>query len=517
MVEQGALFEDDHGRTFHLFMTPVRHIKYLLATTWTTFACSQICHQKGLTDLRTIDLCVTKDLSSLRKEEKGLVLHQQIGSFYREDYRKHCAGITNCPRCGLPNSRCIGWKSVSIQNICVHSSLVWCVLGEHYRSMWSILVFSLNLTPFGFGSLVWIGSPGLSSLEALARKQCWSIGMVGVFFPRWTILAQGLLPGSFTPFCVRSLHFDCKGVVDAGNRILNDLRNGLTPVLPSENTTKGLRVLFCRMSLWGGFVATLTGANAQVETKLMRGSITGLIRLRVLLCIGVLGTANCIGSPSGNSEVIGCLLIRCCLFMVGSARISPVRRPAWKLVFLLWYHVGSVLGLHKLVGLSAYIPVTSVMWVLRTSCSCGLLRFRFFLPVFVARVTTRLGWNCFGPFCIQRPSCHLLPLRGPGVRWMRTRICYLLFPLFVSFFVPGSVAWMLWCAVDLNYRLGLWSLAPILFPILVVGLLVPVLAASCLWLRVLRTGLLFSFLRHLVSMICASPYLISFLCWLLGP
>ena len=27
-LKQGALFEDDHGRTFHLFMAPVRHIKY---------------------------------------------------------------------------------------------------------------------------------------------------------------------------------------------------------------------------------------------------------------------------------------------------------------------------------------------------------------------------------------------------------------------------------------------------------------------------------------------------------
>ncbi len=29
---------------------------------------------------------------------------------------------------------------------------------------------------------------------------------------------------------------DCKGVVDTGNRILQDLRNGVEPVLPGENT-----------------------------------------------------------------------------------------------------------------------------------------------------------------------------------------------------------------------------------------------------------------------------------------
>lgn len=145
------------------------------------------------------------------------------------------------------------------------------------------------------------------------------------------------------------------------------------------------------------------------------------------------------------------LLIRCCPVTLGSVRIFPVRLLVWKLVILRLYHVGSVLGLLKLAGLSMHIPVMLVMWVLRASYSSGLLRFLFILPVFVACVTTLLGWNCFGPFCIRRPSCHLLPLRGPGVRWMKTRICFLLFLLFVYFFVPGSVAWMLWCAVARVY------------------------------------------------------------------
>ena len=33
----------------------------------------------------------------------------------------------------------------------------------------------------------------------------------------------------------------------------------------------------------------------------------------------------------------------------------------------------------------------------------------------------------------------------PGVRWTRTRICYLWYLFSVSFFAPGSVVWLLWC------------------------------------------------------------------------
>lgn len=98
--------------------------------------------------------------------------------------------------------------------------------------------------------------------------------MVGVFFPGtptcvWrfmlpsflglqVILAQGLLPGScHTAYRAETMAarsaahsflrpvvtLDCKGVVDTGNRILHDLRNGLVPLLPTENT-----------ALWSFFV-----------------------------------------------------------------------------------------------------------------------------------------------------------------------------------------------------------------------------------------------------------------------
>lgn len=111
----------------------------------------------------------------------------------------------------------------------------------------------------------------------------------GCLFPRWshlrlasyasiipgpsgdfTILAQGLLPGSchtayraeimaacsaVHSFLRPVVTLDCKGVVDTGNSILHDLRMGSDLCFPLKipicgfSLWKGLRVLFCKMSL----------------------------------------------------------------------------------------------------------------------------------------------------------------------------------------------------------------------------------------------------------------------------
>lgn len=70
-------------------------------------------------------ISVTKDLSSLRKEEKKLVLHQQIGSFYtRKIIASTAVGLQIALDAGYLTPVVIGWRNVKVQNICVRSSLV---------------------------------------------------------------------------------------------------------------------------------------------------------------------------------------------------------------------------------------------------------------------------------------------------------------------------------------------------------------------------------------------------------
>ncbi len=134
-LSHGANFVDNDGRSFHLFMTSFRHIRYLFAMSWATFVCSKVCHRPGLTDLCSIDLVITKDLSSLRKEEKGMVLNQQVGSFFTEDYRRHCGGITDCPMCGMLDSRAHRLEQCQsvghIRRLFPNLMSLWSTLTEH--------------------------------------------------------------------------------------------------------------------------------------------------------------------------------------------------------------------------------------------------------------------------------------------------------------------------------------------------------------------------------------------------
>ena len=296
-LKQGAVFEDVSGRVFHLFMSPLRHIRYLLSTTWTTFVCAQISHRKGLTDIDNIDLVVSKDLSSLRKEEKGLVLHQQVGSFYTEDYRKHCGGITNCPLCGLPDSRAHRLEDCRyvdhVRRQFPNLMSRWGSLPDHLRH------FGLFEEPESLRD--WQACLDRIPWPFFPRSSCEDTVMIytdgGCLFPRWShlrlasyasivllpsggfsILAQGLLPGSchtayraeIMALCsaVRSflrpvVTLDCKGVVDDGNRILDELRSGMLPRLPTENT-----------DLWAFFVEGLQGTFlGDVILRWVRGHV----------------------------------------------------------------------------------------------------------------------------------------------------------------------------------------------------------------------------------------------------
>ena len=266
----GATFVDESGRSFHLFMSSFRHIKYLLSTSWASHVCTQVCHRKGLTDLATVDLVVTKDLSSLRKEEKGMVLNQQVGSFFTEDYRHHCGGVTNCPLCGMQDSRAHRLEQclsvAHIRQLFPDLMATWSTLPEHERYFGifgepaSMRAWHARLDQIRWPSFVRHDSPEITMVYT--DGSC--------LFPRWSHirlaayaavvpqsdggfvnLAHGLLPGScHTAYraeimaacsAVHSFRrpivtLDCKGVVDTGNSILRDLCQGVEPTLPSENT-----------------------------------------------------------------------------------------------------------------------------------------------------------------------------------------------------------------------------------------------------------------------------------------
>ena len=398
------------------------------------------------------------------------MLYQQIGSFYTADYRKHCGGIANCPRCGLPDSR--------------RHRLEECQYSEHLRAQFPGLMRTWGKLPkhvkyFGLFSepdslRIWQSCLDRIPWPFFPTSTCEATVLiytgVGVFFlvgPTfvWHLMRLSSLgPQATLPFLPK-LCFQVHAIRLIVQKLWLRARQ-FTPFFVR------LLHLTARVLLMPDFF--VEGAQGTFQQDVTLRWVRGHVDWRKCADGDKVDAwfnhwAYKVAGPPLYWRSRRCELYQQLIREFRSNRVlahqvlsfharvgSYYFSSAKNLVFLLWYHVGwSVLGLRKLVGLSTYIPVTFVMWVLRASCSSGLLRFRFFLPVFVARVTTRLGWNCFGPFCIQRPSCHLLPLRGPGVRWMRTRICYLLFPLFVSCFVPGRVAWMLWCAVDLNYRLGL--------------------------------------------------------------
>ena len=215
VLTQGASFVDNDGRTFHPFMSSFRHIGYLLSTSWASHVCTQVCHRKGLTDLATIDLVITKDLSSLRKEETGMILNQQVGSFFTEDYRQHCGGVTNCPLCGMPDSgahRLEQCHSVThIRRLFPELMASWADLPEHER------YFGIFGEPASMRS--WQARLDHIPWPSFVRQACPEITLVytdgSCLFPRWSHirlaayasivprrdgsfvnLAHGLLPGS---------------------------------------------------------------------------------------------------------------------------------------------------------------------------------------------------------------------------------------------------------------------------------------------------------------------------------
>ena len=101
-----ATFGDLHGRSFHLVLTPILHIEYLLSTSWSQYVTERVTHRKGLEHLTSLELDFCRVGPGFRPNEQGLLLNQQSGAFFTEDYRKHIPGSsTRCPLCGQADSR----------------------------------------------------------------------------------------------------------------------------------------------------------------------------------------------------------------------------------------------------------------------------------------------------------------------------------------------------------------------------------------------------------------------------
>ena len=164
----------------------------------------------------SIDLVITKDLSSLRKEEKGLVLHQQVGAFFTKDYRRHCGGITNCPMCGMQDSRVHRLDEcqsvVHIRRFFPNLISLWSTLIEYERYF--------GISPEPASMRTWQARLDRIPWPTFHRNPCPGTTLVytdgGCLFPyRWShirlaayasiipcdngsfeVLAHGLLPGS---------------------------------------------------------------------------------------------------------------------------------------------------------------------------------------------------------------------------------------------------------------------------------------------------------------------------------
>ena len=208
------------------------------------FSCSLRCEatmyiKYGYVRYYVHQISVTKDLSSLRKEEKKLVLHQQIGSFYTEDYRKYCGGTTNCPRCGLPDSR--------------RHRLEECQGSEHLRAQFPGLMNAL-VSSLSLDRIPWPFFP------------CWFIRMVGVCFPVgptfvWRLMHPSSLgPQATLPFLLK-VCFQVHAIRRIERKSWLRARRSIPFCDPSLHlTAKVLLILvtvFCMTCVWDPTCASL--------------------------------------------------------------------------------------------------------------------------------------------------------------------------------------------------------------------------------------------------------------------
>ena len=265
-----ATFGDLHGRSFHLVLTPFLHIEYLLSTTWSQHVAERVTHRKGMENLASLELDFCRPGPGFRPNEQGLLLNQQSGAFFTEDFRKHIPGSSICcPLCGQADSRAHRLE------LCPHTSRLRQVYSALFRA-WDTLVPhekyfglfeeiqgtrevraalgrvpfpTLNRRPVGNHYVVYTdGSCLFPRIPQLRVASFASLiaGPDGAF----EVLAQGLVPGGcHSAFrgevmglasAVHSVSSgviccDCLSAVNIANDLLAQLRSHVTPELPLEH------------------------------------------------------------------------------------------------------------------------------------------------------------------------------------------------------------------------------------------------------------------------------------------
>ena len=281
-----GLFQDDHGRLFHLCLTSLPHVISLLLSSWTEWVAAQLRHRKYLEDLWSIDPYLSRQVSHLQPGERAVLRVQQTGAFYSGEFTKHfsaeSAGI--CRFCQQPDDRLHRMetcpKSAQWRALFPGLFVAWPALPVHVRAFglwpenrlqraWQAALDSIPLpcvtrvsvqepaVLFSDGSCLFPKVP-LLRLAGGAAIQALSDGSFRVVWHGPLPLSQQsafraeLLSGSVAlrSFTKVKLFSDCKSFVVIATRLISDRLAGRPSLLPRANR-----------DLWAYFSESLDGLD----------------------------------------------------------------------------------------------------------------------------------------------------------------------------------------------------------------------------------------------------------------
>lgn len=101
-----AVFVDPEGRTFHLVLTPLKHIRAMLLSTWSEEVARRVAHRRYLSALETVDWKLSRCYTHLPPSDRKLLRQQRTGAFFTGEFLKHAGGgVSVCRFCGQPDTR----------------------------------------------------------------------------------------------------------------------------------------------------------------------------------------------------------------------------------------------------------------------------------------------------------------------------------------------------------------------------------------------------------------------------
>eukprot|EP00435_Cladocopium_sp_Y103_P039448 s2037_g10.t1 len=249
-----GIFSDADCRIFHICLTPPQHVR----------------HRKYLTDLSNISVPLSLSSRRLLAFERKLVLQQQIGAFFSGEYTKHIKDdAAMCRHCGQPDSRMHRLRDCSF-------SASWRALFPSLQAQWDELpeyCTAFGLLPEPDGWRVWQAQLDTLRLPEIVRsvdlepQVFYTDG--ACLYPRdatvrvaagaalrakpgglFDIVWSGVVPGScqsifraellavscaFARSSKPVVFTDSKSVARIAQRILDDLRSGFPPSIPTDH------------------------------------------------------------------------------------------------------------------------------------------------------------------------------------------------------------------------------------------------------------------------------------------